>query len=84
MDVIVKSYSLIDKIGALHKRVITVLASNFSNTSVVTFFQDSVFPADKGVNPSIGQAKPTSGHLARAGGFRMSNTFQAHSHSISG
>lgn len=45
---------------------------------------DSVFPVDKGVNPYIGLAKAPSGHLARSGGFRLSNTFQAHSHSISG
>ncbi|XP_060604185.1 LOW QUALITY PROTEIN: sperm-associated antigen 16 protein-like [Ruditapes philippinarum] len=45
---------------------------------------DSVFPADKGINPYIGMAKAPSGHLARSGGFRLSNTFQAHSHPISG
>ncbi|KAH3703206.1 sperm-associated antigen 16 protein-like [Dreissena polymorpha] len=45
---------------------------------------DSEFPADKGVNPYIGMAKVPSGHLARSGGFRLSNTFQAHSHPISG
>lgn len=46
--------------------------------------KDSVFPTDKGVNPYLGQAKAPSGHLARSGGFRLSNTFQAHSHPISG
>lgn len=46
--------------------------------------KDSEFPPDKGVNPYLGMAKAPSGHLARSGGFRLSNTFQAHSHPISG
>lgn len=45
---------------------------------------DTEFPRDHGVNPYIGMAKAPSGHLARSGGFRLSHTFQAHSHSISG
>ncbi|OWF39576.1 sperm-associated antigen 16 protein-like isoform X1 [Mizuhopecten yessoensis] len=45
--------------------------------------EDSEFPADTGVNPFLAQIKAPTGHLSRAGGFRLSNTFQAHSHPIS-
>ena len=51
---------------------------------VCVILQDTEFPKDFGVNPYLGQAKAPSGHLARSGGFRLSNTFQAHSHPISG
>ncbi|KAL3836745.1 hypothetical protein ACJMK2_022162 [Sinanodonta woodiana] len=44
---------------------------------------DSEFPPDTGVNPYLNQAKALPGHLTRTGGFRLSNTFQAHSHPVS-
>ncbi|XP_061182742.1 sperm-associated antigen 16 protein-like isoform X1 [Saccostrea echinata] len=44
---------------------------------------DSEFPKDTGINPILAQIKGPTGHLARSGGFRLSNTFQAHSHPIS-
>lgn len=44
---------------------------------------DSDFPADDGVNPLLSQVKGPTGHLTRTGGFRLSNTFQAHSHAVS-
>ncbi|ELT89940.1 hypothetical protein CAPTEDRAFT_167092 [Capitella teleta] len=45
--------------------------------------KDSIFPADSGVNPYLSQSKAPPGHLTRTGGFRLSNTFQAHSHAVS-
>lgn len=45
---------------------------------------DSVFPPDTGVNPMLSYVKGAPGHLTRTGGFRLTNTFQAHSHSVSG
>lgn len=47
-------------------------------------FQDTEFPPDRGVNPYLSQVKAPSGHLTRTGGFRLSNTLQAHALSISG
>eukprot|EP00918_Siedleckia_nematoides_P064680 GHVU01140636.1.p1 GENE.GHVU01140636.1~~GHVU01140636.1.p1 ORF type:complete len:603 (+),score=65.99 GHVU01140636.1:232-1809(+) len=44
---------------------------------------DSEFPPDTGVNPYLSQVKAPSSHLTRTGGFRLSNTFQAHPHPIS-
>ncbi|XP_071100813.1 sperm-associated antigen 16 protein-like [Haliotis cracherodii] len=45
---------------------------------------DTEFPVDTGVNPYLSQVKAPPGHLTRTGGFRLSNTFQAHSHPVSG
>ncbi|KAK7092902.1 sperm-associated antigen 16 protein-like [Littorina saxatilis] len=45
--------------------------------------KDSEFPIDTGVNPELGK-KGLPGCLTRTGGFRLSNTFYAHSHPISG
>ncbi|RUS86529.1 hypothetical protein EGW08_005721 [Elysia chlorotica] len=45
---------------------------------------DSEFPVDTGVNPYLNQVKAPPGHVTRTGGFRLSNTFTAHSHPISG
>ncbi|KAK3106404.1 hypothetical protein FSP39_019312 [Pinctada imbricata] len=44
---------------------------------------DAEFPDDLGINPQLATVKAPTGHLARSGGFRLSNTFQAHSHPIS-
>lgn len=44
---------------------------------------DCEFPADTGVNAQLSQVKAPSAHLTRTGGFRLSNTFQAHSHPVS-
>ncbi|XP_041372163.1 sperm-associated antigen 16 protein-like isoform X2 [Gigantopelta aegis] len=46
--------------------------------------KDSEFPVDTGVNPYLSMSKSPSSHLTRTGGFRLSNTFQAHAHPISG
>ncbi|KAK3787722.1 hypothetical protein RRG08_019859 [Elysia crispata] len=48
------------------------------------FPNDSEFPVDTGVNPYLNQVKAPPGHVTRTGGFRLSNTFIAHSHPISG
>ncbi|KAK6183538.1 hypothetical protein SNE40_011003 [Patella caerulea] len=45
---------------------------------------DSVFPVDTGVNPYLSNSKAAPSHISRTGGFRLSNTIQAHSHSVSG
>ena len=50
---------------------------------VDVLLQDSEFPKDTGINPMLAQIKGPTGHLARSGGFRLSNTFQAHSHPVS-
>ncbi|CAG2192150.1 Sperm-associated antigen 16 protein,Flagellar WD repeat-containing protein Pf20 [Mytilus edulis] len=44
---------------------------------------DTEFPVDTGINPQLANVKRTSSHLSRTGGFRLSNTFQAHSHPVS-
>ena len=54
------------------------------SVALIAKFQDSEFPEDTGVNPYLSQVKGASGHLTRTGGFRLSNTFQAHSHAVSG
>jgi len=45
--------------------------------------QDSKFPKDTGVNPHLAHVKTASAHLLRSGGFRLSQSFQAHSHAVS-
>ncbi|XP_012935784.1 sperm-associated antigen 16 protein [Aplysia californica] len=55
------------------------LPSNFKR-----YPNDSEFPVDNGVNPYLNQVKAPPGHVTRTGGFRLSNTFSAHSHPISG
>nr|KAG5692362.1 hypothetical protein BaRGS_007975 [Batillaria attramentaria] len=45
--------------------------------------QDSEFPEDLGFSPIIGIKAPP-GHLTRTGGFRLSNTINAHTHPVSG
>eukprot|EP00794_Sanderia_malayensis_P003251 gene3251-3732_t len=45
---------------------------------------DSVFPPDKGVNPLLSKNRAPCAHLTRTGGFRLTNTINAHELAVSG
>ncbi len=45
---------------------------------------DTDFPPDNGVNPHLSQIKTPCAHLTRTGGFRLTNTFEAHAQAVSG
>ena len=44
---------------------------------------DSGFPPDKGVNPYLSKNRAPCAHLTRTGGFRLTNTIEAHELAVS-
>ncbi|XP_057293949.1 sperm-associated antigen 16 protein-like [Hydractinia symbiolongicarpus] len=46
--------------------------------------KDSEFPPDKGVNPFLSKQRIPCVHLTRSGGYRLTNTIEAHSLAVSG
>ncbi|XP_074652533.1 sperm-associated antigen 16 protein-like [Tubulanus polymorphus] len=80
----------VDKDGRGPSQRALAAARSYSNTSKYFFEEgkrhpnDAEFPIDTRVNPLLSQIKAPPGHLTRTGGFRLSNTFQAHSLAVSG
>ncbi|KAH9524359.1 Sperm-associated antigen 16 protein [Bulinus truncatus] len=79
--------------GPTHKQLLMERQkrSDFANCDVSNqppdfkrYVNDSEFPVDNGVNPLLSQTKGTMAQVPRAGGFRLSSSFTAHSHPISG
>lgn len=46
-------------------------------------WQDTAWPADRRVNPNLSKIKGPPAHLSRIGGYRLNNSFQAHSLPVS-